>query len=46
MSDLGEPTFSISEDLNEIEDDIEDGIEEIEHDAGMDGKMMNMKKNQ
>lgn len=38
MSDLGEPTFSISEDLNEIEDDIEDGIEEIEHDAGMDGE--------
>lgn len=38
MSDLGEPTFSISEDLNEIEHDIEDGIEEIEHDAGMDGE--------
>ena len=38
MSDLGEPTFSINNDINEIEDDIEDGIEELEHDAGIDGE--------
>ena len=34
MSDLGEPTFSISKNINEIEDD----IEELEHDAGSDGE--------
>ena len=34
MSDLGEPTFSISKGINEIED----GIEEIEHDAGIDSE--------